>query len=247
MRNRLAWLASVVLVAASAAADEIYRYTDEDGQTHFTDSYYDVPEQYRDQVKDIGGDVEEGSGRLSVVPGFGSPPVQPGADKAAKGKGKREGKDKGFAAEFQEGFAQGFTAATGKAPSALSPGLLLFMILLVFLTALAIGAAFLKTACNIVGERPLLLGHAMLIVLIQGIAGALASGALNLTLSIAGQPGPTLLGISLVAGLGTSIGVNAAVLKGMHCETWGMAFKVTFTVMLLGLIAAAPFVYCAMR
>jgi hypothetical protein len=246
MRNRLAWLASLVLVAASAAADEIYRYTDDHGQTHFTDSYYDVPEQYRDQVQDISGDVDESGGRVSVVPGFGAPPAQPGAEKA-KGKGKRGAKDAGFAAEFQEGFAQGFAAATGKAPSALSPGLLIFLILLVFLTVLAIGAAFLKTACNIVGERPLLLGHAMLIVLIQGIAGALASGALNLTLSIAGQPGPTLVGIGLVAGFATSTGVNAAVLKGMHCETWGMAFKVTFTVMLLGLVAAAPLVYCAMR
>jgi hypothetical protein len=247
MRNRLAWLASLVLVAAgAAAADEIYRYTDEHGQTHFTDSYYDVPEQYRDQVEDVSGDVEDSGGRLSVVPGFGSPPAQPGAEKPAKGKGKRGAKE-GFAAQFEEGFSQGFAAATGKAPSALSPGLLLFMLLLVFLTVLAIGAAFLKTACNIVGERPLLLGHAMLIVLIQGIAGAMASGALNLTLSIAGEPGPTLVAIGLVAGFATSTGVNAAVLKGMHCETWGMAFKVTFTVMLLGLVAAAPLVYCAMR
>lgn len=247
MRYRLAWLASLALgTASAAAADEIYRYTDELGQTHLTDSYYEVPEQYRDQIEDVSGEVEQGGSRLSVVPGFGSPPAKPGAEKGAKGKAKG-GKETGFAAELEEGFAQGFSAATGKAPSALSPGLLLFLILLVFLTALAIGAAFLKTACNIVGERPLLLGHAMLIVLIQGIAGALASGALNLTLSIVGQPGPTLVGIGLVAGLATSTGVNAAVLKGMHCETWGMAFKVTFTVILLGLVAAAPLVYCAMR
>jgi hypothetical protein len=116
-----------------------------------------------------------------------------------------------------------------------------------FLVALAIGGGFLKTACNMVGERPLALGQAMLIVLIQGISGALASGALSLTLAIAGKPSPTLTAIGAVGSFAATTTANAAVLKGMHCGNWGGAFKVTFAVMLLGLLIAAPFLYCALR
>jgi hypothetical protein len=246
MHKRLVWLATFALVAASAAAADVYRYTDENGQTFFTDSYYDVPEQYRDQIKDIGADTEA-SRQFTVVPGFMSPPK--GAEgKGQKGKGKgKAAEQSGFAANFEKGFARGFQSATGHPPSDLSPGMLVFGILLTLLVSLAIGGGLLKTACNIVGERPLLLGHAMLVVLIQGIAGALASGALNLTLSIVGKPTPTLAAIGALGGFGATIAVNAGVLKGMHCETWGMALKVTFTVMALGLLLAAPFLYCALR
>ena len=244
MRTRLVWLATIVLLAVSAAAGDVYRYTDENGRTVFTDSYYDVPEQYRDQIKEIGGDTEA-SRQFTVVPGFMSPPK--GAEaKGEKGKGKAA-KETGFAAKFEEGFAQGFQAATGHPPSSVSPGMLIFGILLGLLVSLAIGGGLLKTACNIVGERPLLLGHAMLVVLIQGIGGALASGALNLTLSIVGKPSPTLAAIGALGGFGATIAVNAGVLKGMHCETWGSALKVTFAVMVLGLLLAAPFLYCALR
>lgn len=245
MLTRLALLASLVLVAVGAAADEVYRYTDENGRTVLTDSYYEIPEQYRDQVKEIAGDTEA-SRQFTVVPGFMSPP-KAAEGKGEKGKGKRGAKDAGFASDFQEGFAQGFTSATGVALSAVSPGLLIFGILLVFLAALAIAGGLIKTSCNIVGERPLLLGHAMLIALIQGIAGALASGALNLTLAVVGDPSPTLNAIGVLGGFVSSIAVNAGILKGMHCETWGSALKVTFTVMLLGALMVVPFVYCAMR
>jgi hypothetical protein len=243
MQIRLAWIAPVVLVAASALADEVYRYTDEHGRTHWTDSYYEVPERYRDQLEQVG--EAEGRGRVSVVPGFMAPPEPKGKDGKGKPGAKKE--QPGFASGFEAAFSRHFESATGRAPSSLGAGLLIFMILVAIAVALAIGAGFLKTACNIAGERPLALGHAMLIVLIQGIAGALASGALNLTLAIAGQPGPTLALIGALGGFAATVTVNAGVLKGMHCETWGMALKVTFIVMLLGLVVAAPMVYCALR
>jgi hypothetical protein len=243
MRTRLAWLAPLVLFAAVATAGEMYRYTDKHGRTHFTDSYYEVPEQYRDQIEDIGADYAEG-GRLSVLPGFGE---QPGAKAAAdKKKGKKDAKA-GGAAGFKEGFEKGFTSVTGVAPGAVSPGLLIFAALLAFFVMLAIGGGILKTACNIANERPLALSHAMLVVVIQGLASGLASFALNLTLSIVGQPSPTLALVGAVAGFTTSTVVNAAVLKGLHCETWVGAFKVTFTVMLLGILMIAPVLYCAAR
>jgi len=236
MRTRLAWLAPLVLVAAVAAAGEMYRYTDEHGRTHFTDSYYEIPEKYRDQVEDIGADYAEG-GRFSVQPGFG---VEPGAQ--AKQKGKKGGK-----VGVREGFEQRFTKVTGVTLGSVSPGMLIFMALLAFSAILAIGGGILKTACNVANERALSLSHAMLIVLIQGLASGLASFALNLTLSIVGQPSPALALIGGVAGFTTSTVVNAAVLKGLHCETWTGAFKVTFTVMLLGILMIAPVLYCAAR
>jgi hypothetical protein len=244
MHTRLGWIASLVLLAASAAAQEIYRYTDEHGRAHYTDSYYEVPERYRDQIADLAGEVEGPGSRLSVLPGFMAPP-EPAQGKGGKGKaGARQAK---AGSDFQEGFARGFSAVTGKSPGAFSPGLLIFAALLGLLVCLALGGGLLMTACNIVGERPVALGHAMLIVLIQGIAGALASGALNLTLAIAGQPGPTLMLVGALGGFTATTVVNAAVLKQLHCEGWGSAFKVTFAVMILGLLLAAPLIYCAIR
>jgi hypothetical protein len=240
MHVRLAWLVSLVLgCAAAASADEIYRYKDEQGMTHFTDSYYEIPERYRDQVREISGEIE-GSGGVSVVPGFGAPPGKEGEAKAGAKDGKKKDGD-GRVAQALASARQRLPGAAGA-----STGLIVFMVLLGVLVGLAIGGGLLTAACNIVGERPLALGQAMLIVFLQAVCSALASGALNLTVMIAGE-GPALALIAGVGGFAASAGVDVAILKGMHCETWFGAIKVTLAATLLGLLLSAPFLYCALR
>lgn len=70
-------LAVVLAPATDAAAGRIFKYRDENGQTHFVDDYRKVPSKYRDQV-DIrsarptgasepasAGEAEEGSGEAA--------------------------------------------------------------------------------------------------------------------------------------------------------------------------------------
>lgn len=44
-------LTAAVLLAGSAAAQEIYRWIDRSGRSHFTDNLLNVPEEYRKQVE----------------------------------------------------------------------------------------------------------------------------------------------------------------------------------------------------
>lgn len=44
-------LAAICLLATPLLAQEIYRWTDENGSVHFTDNIYSVPEKYRDQAQ----------------------------------------------------------------------------------------------------------------------------------------------------------------------------------------------------
>jgi hypothetical protein len=245
MQLRLVCLVSAVLLFASHAVAEMYRYVDRHGQVHFTDEYYEVPEQYRDQVADVAPEYES-RGNYSVVPGFGEKPGAK-AEKDKKGAKGGKGEKEGIAGKLQGGVAKHFNQMTGKPLSAVSPGLLVFMALLALLIGLAIAGGILITGCNVAGERAMPLGHAMLIVLVQSIGSGLASFALTLTLSIVGQPSPALA----VAGAGlqfvTGLGIQAAVLKGMHCDTWGAAFKVTLVVLLLGVVLMVPVIYCAVH
>jgi hypothetical protein len=245
MQLRLVCFVSAVLLLASSAAAEMYRYVDAHGQTHFTDEYYEVPERYRDQVEAPGSEYQS-PGNYSVVPGFGEKPGLR-AEKDKKDAKGRKAQQAGLAGRLQEGVAEHFNQMTGKPLSSMSGGMVAFMILLVVLIALAIGGGILITGCNVGGERAMPLGHAMLIVLVQSLGSGLASFALNLTLSIVGQPSPALA----MAGAGlqfvTGLGIQAAVLKGMHCDTWVGAFKVTLIVLLLSALLLVPVVYCAVH
>ena len=71
MRRRArvaAWAVLALLIGGSAAA-EIYRWTDEKGQPHFTSSLEQVPPRYRYQIGRPPNDPEKGT--VNIVEGSG--------------------------------------------------------------------------------------------------------------------------------------------------------------------------------
>ena len=52
-------LALILVLVASAAYGEIYRWTDSKGTTHFTNSIYEIPERYRDKAKTVNLGIPE--------------------------------------------------------------------------------------------------------------------------------------------------------------------------------------------
>jgi len=243
MQLRLVCLAFALVLFAGRAGAEMYRYVDRHGQVHFTDEYYEVPEQYRDQVSNPDADYKS-SGNFRVMPGFGE---KPGAKAERDAKQAKKAKETGLAARLRNRANEHFIRMTGKPLSAMSGGMIVFMLLFAAFVGLALAGGVLMTGCNVAGERAMPLRHAMLIVLIQSLAGGLAGFALNLTLSIVGQPSPALALVGTGLQLTTGLGIQAAVLKGMHCDTWPAAFKVTLVVGLLSALLAAPVIYCALR
>lgn len=49
----------ILLLVASAAYGEIYRWTDSKGTTHFTNSMYEIPERYRPRAKTVNLGIPE--------------------------------------------------------------------------------------------------------------------------------------------------------------------------------------------
>lgn len=245
MQLRLLCLVSAVLFLAGQAGAQTYRYVDQHGQVHFTDEYYEVPERYRDQVENPDSE-HQSSGNFAVVPGFGQKPGAKGDKAKQDGKGK-QAQDGSLAGRLQQGASKQFTRMTGQPLSSMSGGMIVFMALLLLLAALAIAGGILITGCNIANERAMPLGHAMLIVLIQSLGSGLVSFAFNLTLSIVGKPSPAIAAIGAGLQIATSLGIQAAVLKGLHCDTWVGAFKVTLMVLLISALLFVPVMYCAAR
>ena len=222
-------LAVVALCFASTANAEIYKYVDSNGQTHYTDSFYEVPQQYRDQIRDIRTDLDEDN-RLSVIEGLNASP-----DTEAGGAGG-EAPD-GFMAQMQQALeaAQAQSqAGNGAGPTpadlkALGGGMLIAMIigLLIMVPIMAaIAAIFLKMACSLGGEEPIGMGKAMLVVVMQAIAGGLASGVSQAVVLIS-PTSMAVIGTALILSMVLTVVAYAAVLRGMHCETFGGAVKVT--------------------
>ena len=58
------------LFLAPGLRAEIYRYVDENGIPHFTDSMHEIPPAYRDQVQDL-EDQLESTDRFQAIEGFG--------------------------------------------------------------------------------------------------------------------------------------------------------------------------------
>ena len=58
-------LAFAIGLAFTSAQAAIYKYTDRHGVTHYSDSYESVPAAYRDQVRDVAGDIDDMTGYIA--------------------------------------------------------------------------------------------------------------------------------------------------------------------------------------
>jgi hypothetical protein len=228
--TRIGLLLAIFALSVTSTADaEIYKYVDDSGRTHYTDSFYEVPEQYRDQIRDIRTDLDSDN-RLSVIEGLNaSPDTEAGAAHSEAPEGFMAQMQQALEAAQAQAQAGNSGAPTPADLKNLGGGMLIAVIvgmLLMLPVMAAIAALFLKMACSLSGEEPIGFGKAMLVALMQAIAGGLASGGSQAIVLIA-PTSMAVIGTALVLSLVLTVVAYAAVLRGMHCETFGAAVKVT--------------------
>jgi hypothetical protein len=178
---------ALVLVAAETGA-AVYKYVDRQGVAHYTDSLSQVPDEYRDRVRDITADV--GDMGFNVVEAANGPR----AEAADRGLGETLGE----LGSLPSDTAVPGGEALGQLLDNFGFGVL-FLILLAIPVLYVLNALILRLACRLAGEEQPGLGRACLILLAQAVAG--------------GAVGVAFAGIALLvgieeAGLGASLGLN---------------------------------------
>lgn len=226
------WGPSVLFALAistpfTSAQAAIYKYVDRHGISHYSDSYASVPAAYRDQVRDVAGDVE-GLPRFNVIEGLnGGPSDTPDSD------------------DSSGGFGTGFPGADMLAGVLRGLG---FGVVLLFLLAipilLAIGGLILQLACRIGGADPPGLGRAIAILFAQSIAGgavgAIANGfalALGLDQATAAPAAMAVGGVTFLL----SFLANAAILSAMaSCDFLRALWVCVVHTLLIVLLVLGP-------
>ena len=172
-----------VLALEREAEAQIYRYVDANGVTHYSDSFASVPFEYRDQVTDITGEMDQ-IGAVNVVEGLNDPPAGAGDEFDPD----VEFDEEAIGAEIAEGLidSMGF-------------GIVLIVLLAIPLFYLA-NAGILKLACRLAGADPPSFGRACGIIFVQGMAGS-AVGAATVGMGLA-------FGIDETASIAESIVLN---------------------------------------
>jgi len=216
-----------VTTAGPAAGGKIYRYVDDAGVTHFSDSPHAVPDRYRWQLRDVAAEVGNQTG-FQVVPGLDG--NQPDEEVEVDASG---------AALF------GFDAASGDGAQALLGSLggwVILILLLALPLLMAIGGMILKLACRLAGADPSpSLGRACVILFAQSIAGSVAGGLVNVVTAGAtgDEPGmAAAFAIAVGSGLLSWV-VGAAVLNGM--TGYGMGRSLWVGVVHTGLVLVLIF------
>jgi len=83
-KTMLIILVGMITLPLIAGSQEIYQWVDEKGTVHFTDDFGQIPEKYRDQVKEKKAPPEPASALSpspSIKPSQGKPPPGPSAEK----------------------------------------------------------------------------------------------------------------------------------------------------------------------
>jgi hypothetical protein len=226
----------VLGVTALPAVGEVYRYIDDDGVPHFSDSVGSIPSRYRNQVVDISKELEVKPG-INVIPG-----LDQSATGAEDGTGADAAAQPGAGAELAKSFD--FGAGDQQAMTAVAQqmwtrfGLLLLVGLLIFIPiALLIGALILILACRLAADETPGLGRACAVVFVQGLVGTAVNGAMAgvaLGLGIAGGGVGTAVGFNVVSLL-VLLAAYGGVLWAMTALGFGRALWVTVVCWLLSL------------
>ena len=218
-RRRAALLVLVSVLAAQGTSAAIYKWVDEAGTPHFTDRIEEVPPEF---LREAMSPEELGEAPFNQIEGLNVLP------------GEADGTDAGqmpVVTDPSEMQAQleGWLENAG--------GGLLAGIVLGTLVVAGIGFAFMAAllllACKVVGEDSPGFKKAYGIVIVQTLAGLLATPGLIL---IAGTPDPTDLGGSLrvqLASMALSVIVNALVLRGMLTDTATRALVIAVVTLLV--------------
>ena len=211
--------------AGSAHGDQVYRWVEKNGTVHFSDSYYDVPPEYQQQVSKS----EDFGDRLSIIEGlneqFGPAHGGPPGDRA-------EPQDAARTVPNLSDFSSLSDLSKLSLGAGAIAGLVLLGPVLIFV-GLGVASVILITACNMVNQEPPSLWRGMWICFacsaVTNIAQALLMWGVDTSrFGIAG-----LLGL-----LALAIGLNVLVLRGLLCKTFGRAVAVLLAQLLIAFLIA---------
>ncbi len=204
-------LIGVGLVAVDLARAEIYRYEDEQGRIHLTDSSDKIPLRYQGRAQEISGRISRNDS-LNVVPGMNQPPLVAGEEGARPVP--QSAKPFTFqsipsampgASKFQ--FQIGDPIVSGPASWLLG---LLFGGLVFVLNALV-----LRLACRLCGEDQPSIARACAIFVLQAIANLGATVVMLLVTMLIGGMGFMQSSLASLLYLGVALLVNGRVLASM--------------------------------
>ena len=221
--------------AGSAQGDQVYRWVEKNGSVHFSDSYYDVPLEYQQQVSRS----EDFGDRLSIIEGlnerFGpshDPALgDPTSDPANSQNSARAVPDLSDISKL------GFSDLSDLSKLSLGAGAIVGLVLLVpilMFAFLAVTSVILITACNMVDQEPPSLWRGMWICFacsaVPNVAQALLMWGVDISrFGIAG----------LVGLLALAVGLNVLVLRGLLCKTLGKAVAVLLAQLLIAFLIGA--------
>ena len=225
-------LTAVVLLgsvwAGSAHGDQVYRWVEKNGSVHFSDSYYDVPPEYQQQVsrsEDFGDrlTVIEGlNERLGHDPTQGGPPGEPTnpQDSARTVPDLSRISNLSDLSDLSK-LSLGAGAIVGLA--------LLFPVLI--FVGLAIASVILISACNMVDQEPPSLWRGMWISFVCSAFPNLVQTLLFWGVDVSRFGIAGLLGLLVLA-----LALNVLVLRGLLCKTFGKAVAVLLAQLLIAFV-----------
>ena len=181
---RLAVCLALVGAGSATAEARIYKYVDRDGVSHFSDSFSSIPDEYRDQMREVSDELAH-MDRFQVTGGDGSSEKwDPGAALLDLAALDLDQGDRATEMLRQLGFVP----------------LLLFSFCMLVLVLLSAG--ILKLACRLAGEAPPGMGRACGVLLAQILAGFVVGAAVG--------SGAAWLGIGESVSILASVAVGSA-------------------------------------
>jgi hypothetical protein len=225
---------AAVGLSASVAGAEVYRYVDENGVPHYSDSVESIPDRYRDQVADISKELEARPG-IHVIPGMNGTPGEAGAETEDEaGSGSAES----FEFDFEDDQAMGAVAEQLWDQFGM---LLILGFLLLIPISLVISGLILMLACKLAAPETPGLGRAVAIVFVQGLVGAAVNGAMlgvALTLGVADDGSAGSVALDLLAAL-AAWAAYAGVLSSMANFDFARALWVMVVYLILAVVVIA--------
>lgn len=232
------------MLLCSPASAEMWKYVDENGVPHFTDSLERVPHRLRDNATEITGKIEE---RGSViVPGLNGPSAE--AFPTNEWDGETEPDPDVLSAQLEEMMGDNALGLLG-AGIAGFVGIMLLMLPI----GLAINALYLMLACKIAAPETPNFSRAFIISGVQFLASLVAGIASGIGQCALGAVSPETADSGLLNAVGglASLAINASLLGsmlaigfwrgvGVMVVQWLLVFAtVVIPVVLLGILAGA--------
>lgn len=221
--------------AGVVSAKKIYHWTDETGTPHFTDRPENVPSGYRYEVGDYNATLEQ-SGRVTIIEGRSGPGEEQGATSEEPARQEYPPLVVPELSEIPQFAADPNEMLDRLKGPMMATAVVIGLVVFGFLFAFA--AMCLLVGCRLVGQESPGFRKAYGVVIVQWLAGLVAGPGM---VAIVGQPNLTDPGTLMrlqALNLGVMLLANAAVLRGMLCDSMGKSLGLALVENLVLLVMA---------